>query len=294
MADRYGGGGGGYNNRDGGGRSGGYGGERQKRPLPDEPPFTAYVGNLPNGIVQGDVQYMFNNLKVRSIRLVRDKETDKFKGFCYVEFEDQASLQQALQLDGALLEERNIRVDVAEGRKDRDGGRGGGRGGRGGGRGGFENRQGGGGGGGGFDRGGGNDRGHRGGYEDRRGGHDDGGQRGGRPGYDRGGGGGRYEDRGDGGRDQPGSHANFGRRDRRDSDRRPPPENDFREATAEEAAARPKLKLLPRTVKAPVNELADTLQKQSIFGGAKPREETAESNSRRESESNPAAAANDS
>merc|ERR1712008_321229 len=151
----------------------------------------------------------------------------------------------------------------------------------------------GGGGGGGFDRGGGNDRGHRGGYEDRRGGHDDGGQRGGRPGYDRGGGGGgRYEDRG--GRDQPGSHANFGRRDRRDSDRRPPPENDFREATAEEAAARPKLKLLPRTVKAPVNELADTLQKQSIFGGAKPREETAESNSRRESESNPAAAANDS
>ena len=63
---------------------------------------------------------------------------------------------------------------------------------------------------------------------------------------------------------------------------------------SEEAAARPKLKLLPRTVKAPVNELADTLQKQSIFGGAKPREETAESNSRRESESNPAAAANDS
>ena len=57
-----------------------------------------------------------------------------------------------------------------------------------------------------------------------------GGHRGGRPGYDRGGNGGRYEDRGS--RDGPGSHANFGRRDRRDSDRRPPPENDFREATA--------------------------------------------------------------
>merc|ERR1712083_120839 len=65
------------------------------------------------------------------------------------------------------------------------------------------------------------------------------------------------------------------------------------EATAEEAAARPKLKLLPRTVKDPVNALAETMQKQSIFGGAKPREETVESNSRRESESNPVAAAND-
>ena len=44
-------------------------------------PFTAYIGNLPNGIVQEDVQYMFNKLKVRSICLVGDKETDKFKGF---------------------------------------------------------------------------------------------------------------------------------------------------------------------------------------------------------------------
>lgn len=288
MAGRY---------NDGYNKDRGYGGERQKRPLPDEPPYTAYVGNLPNGIVQGDVQYMFNNLKVRSIRLVRDKETDKFKGFCYVEFEDQASLQQALQLDGALLEERNIRVDVAEGRKDRDGGgRGGHRGGRGGDRGGHR-----GGHGGGFDRG--NDRGHRGGFDDRRGGgggggfedrrggggggFDDGGRRGG------GGGGGRYDRRDDRREDQPGSHANFGRRDRRDSDRRPPPENDFREATAEEAAARPRLKLLPRTVKDPVNSLAETMQKQSIFGGAKPREETAGGpDSRRTSESNPEAANN--
>lgn len=201
-----------------------------------------------------------------------------------VEFEDQASLQQALQLDGALLEERNIRVDVAEGRKDRDGGgRGGGRGGRGGGRGGYQQH------GGGHHQ---NDRGHRGGYDDRRGGgYDDGGHRG-HNNYNQGGHrGGRYDhqDR----RDNPGSHANFGRRDRRDSDRRPPPDNDFKEPTAEEAAARPKLKLLPRTKKDPVNALADTMQSQSIFGGAKPREENAGgSDSRRtsEAESNPDAA----
>lgn len=220
--------------------------------------------------------------------MVRDKETDKFKGFCYVEFDDRESLSEALQYDGALLDERTLRVDVADGRRgDRDGGRnrgGGHRGRGGGGRGGFDDRRGGGG-------GYGRDDGYRGGGYNR-GGHNRGPH-------------GRFDggDRDRGYRDHQ-SHSNFGmRRDRRDSDRQRHQE-EFREATAgkkmrqfgymnqinsnffaEEAAARPKLKLLPRTVKDPVNQLADTMQQQKIFGGAKPREDT-ESSSRRESESN--------
>ena len=44
----------------------------------------------------------------------------------------------------------------------------------------------------------------------------------------------------------------------------------------ESAAARPKLKLLPRTVKEPVNTVVHTERNASIFGTGKPRESSRE------------------
>merc|ERR1712131_100397 len=227
---------------------GGYGrGRRQPKPIPTEPPFTAYVGNLPTTIVQGDVDAIFAEQKVKSVRMVRDRETASFKGYVYVEFEDQESLEEALRFDGAQIEgSQRIRVDIAEQKRDRnDGGRGG-RGGRGGGRGG-----------------------HRGGHRgDDRGGHrgDDRGEPHPRRGSD---GRDRYDDRRGGyGQDRQQGY----NRDRPPAER-PPREEPRESSDAPPAAAsggRRRLQLKPRTNPAPVGEHD---RSSAIFGAAKPREQ---------------------
>lgn len=222
-----------------GGGGGGMGGGG--KPLPTEPPFTVYVGNLPNDTVQGDIDAIFTNTSIRSVRLVRERDSDRFKGFGYVEFEDVESLRHALGLNGALFGDRQIRVDLA----DQKGGPGGGRGGRGGGRGG---------GGGGF--GGPPPPPSLAGGPPQRGGYGGGPGGGGPPG-------GYGPPRG-GMMDE---HANFSRRPRRDEgpmEFKPPSEADL--------AGRPKLKLAPRTKakEDPVDEAAASLQRSKIFGDAKP------------------------
>ena len=39
--------------------SGNYNSRNKKKVLPKEPPFTAYVGNMPSGIIQSDVEEIF-------------------------------------------------------------------------------------------------------------------------------------------------------------------------------------------------------------------------------------------
>ncbi|XP_076236838.1 eukaryotic translation initiation factor 4H1 isoform X6 [Calliopsis andreniformis] len=220
-----------------------------KKPLPTEPPYTAYVGNLPNGVVQGDVDKIFEKLNVKGIRLVKDKETDRFKGFCYVEFEDLADLEAALDMDGRLqVEESVIKIDVAEGKRNDRGG-------------GFDRRgRGGGGSGGGFR---GRD-GSRGGYGDDFGGYSDRSQQGGR--------------QGGGSRDWPrsASSRSYGNRPPARGtgpDRRYPDESFNKDPTPADTSGRKRLVLAPRTVQAPVNAMAESSKTSSIYGGAKPREE---------------------
>lgn len=94
---------------------------QRKKALPTEPPFLAFVGNLPQGVVQGDVIQIFSKLTVKNVRLVKDKETDQFKGFCYVEFETIKELEDAVSLDGRIVLDNNphpLRIDIAEQKKN--------------------------------------------------------------------------------------------------------------------------------------------------------------------------------
>ena len=57
---------GGGRRRGGGGGGGGGGGHRDRgpKPIPKEPPFTAFVGGLPPDTVQGDLDMIFDDIKV--------------------------------------------------------------------------------------------------------------------------------------------------------------------------------------------------------------------------------------
>lgn len=79
--------------------------------------LTVYVGNLPFNIIPGDIDDLFQGLNVEQVKLVRDRETDKFRGFGYVDFKDQESYDKALLKDGAVLFEREVRVSPANSRQ---------------------------------------------------------------------------------------------------------------------------------------------------------------------------------
>lgn len=89
--------------------------------------YTLFVGNLPPTTIQGDIDNIFSEVKqhIQRIRMIRDRDTDKFKGFCYVEFNDADAFNTALTFDNADYLGYALRVDCAA-PKARDGGRGGG------------------------------------------------------------------------------------------------------------------------------------------------------------------------
>ncbi|KZS92576.1 RNA-binding domain-containing protein [Sistotremastrum niveocremeum HHB9708] len=93
---------------------------REELPLPTQPPYTAFVGNLSFDCTEGDLEGFFGP-KTKSAKIIRDRD-EKPKGFGYVEFEDLEALKEGLQKSGSTFSGRNVRVSVAEPPKERIGG----------------------------------------------------------------------------------------------------------------------------------------------------------------------------
>ena len=110
-----------------------------------------YVGNLTYDTTEDNLVELFSEFgEVLSAQIIIDRDTNRSKGFGFVEMADgQAADEAANSLNGQDFRGRNLTVNEARPREDRGGGGGGGRGGyggRGGGGGGY------GGGGGGYGR----------------------------------------------------------------------------------------------------------------------------------------------
>ncbi|XP_034485916.1 GATA zinc finger domain-containing protein 14 [Drosophila innubila] len=104
----------------------------RNREVPTEPPYIAFVGNLPKGLVQGDVMKIFNDFDVKNVRLIKDRETDEFKGYGYVEFETLDQLKRALSRNGRIKLDNlsaPLRIDIADNRRQNGAGGGAGGGG---------------------------------------------------------------------------------------------------------------------------------------------------------------------
>ena len=107
-----------------------------------------FVGNLDFNASEEAVRGLFEQYgQVNSARIMTDRDTGRSRGFAFVEMENEAEADRAIQaLNGYTLDGRALNVNEARPKPDRGFGGGGGRGGFGGGGGG---RPGGGGGGGG-------------------------------------------------------------------------------------------------------------------------------------------------
>ncbi|KAI0951577.1 hypothetical protein AcW1_008587 [Taiwanofungus camphoratus] len=98
---------------------------REDLPLPTEPPFTAFIGNLAFDLTESELEEFFGGPQTKSVKIIKDRD-DKPKGFGYIEFVDLEGLKDALTRTGSNLAGRTIRVSVAEPPKERSGFGGGG------------------------------------------------------------------------------------------------------------------------------------------------------------------------
>lgn len=88
-----------------------------------------YVSNLSFAIQDEDLREFFAPYgEVTSAKVINDKDTNRSRGFGFVEMPDDNAGQKAIkEMDGAMVDGRSIKVNVAKPREERSNGGGGNR-----------------------------------------------------------------------------------------------------------------------------------------------------------------------
>jgi cold-inducible RNA-binding protein len=81
-----------------------------------------YVGNLAYSATEDQVREMFAQYgNVESIAMIDDRDTGRFRGFCFIEMEDSAANAAINALNDTEVDGRQLRVNEARPREERNG-----------------------------------------------------------------------------------------------------------------------------------------------------------------------------
>ncbi|MCK4432142.1 MAG: RNA-binding protein [Candidatus Aminicenantes bacterium] len=79
-----------------------------------------YAGNLSYRMTEDSLKELFEQHgEVTSVKIIKDRETGRAKGFGFVEMSDKEKAENAIKkLDGTEVEGRNIKVNFAKPRRE--------------------------------------------------------------------------------------------------------------------------------------------------------------------------------
>ncbi len=83
-------------------------------------PVQIYVGNLTYSMTEDSLRELFAPFgEVTSTKIIKDRLTDRSRGFGFVEMENKDEAESAIQkIDGTEVEGRNMKVNLARPRRE--------------------------------------------------------------------------------------------------------------------------------------------------------------------------------
>ncbi|HSW75996.1 MAG TPA: hypothetical protein VLG50_03065 [Candidatus Saccharimonadales bacterium] len=80
---------------------------------------TIFIGNLAFSTDKNELQDAFGKFGIISeINIPTNRETGQPRGFAFVKFETEEAAKEALSMDGQELNGRNLKVNIAHGKKE--------------------------------------------------------------------------------------------------------------------------------------------------------------------------------